>query len=184
MFWFKTIIYLVNDYVKNIYSLLKVSLWLSCFTVLDSQPVRSLHGFPHDAPFPSHTQKESLGKNLNVNLTVRERLCSMCDGRDWLTGDPFRVPGDCGKDWVGWDYKWILTFSPSSTEMGLCKCFAEAAVSVNHWELGLQNLISIICSVGIQQIISNAGQNGGRSTDALEKQHTGVSTHFTELLQA
>lgn len=36
-------------------------------------------GFPHDALFPSHTQETSLGKNLNVNMTVRERL-SICDG--------------------------------------------------------------------------------------------------------
>lgn len=35
----------------------------------------ALHGFPHDAVVPSHTQETSLGKNL----TVRERL-SICDG--------------------------------------------------------------------------------------------------------
>lgn len=56
-----------------------VSWWLSYFAVLVSQPVQSLHGFPRDALFSTHTQETLLGKNLNVKMTARERL-SICDG--------------------------------------------------------------------------------------------------------
>ncbi len=116
-------IYLFTDLIKKLYSLIKVSWWLSCITVLDSKPLWSLHGFPHDALFPSHTQETLLGKNLNVNMTVRKRL-SICDGpvTDWLVIFSESLVTVKRNEWVE-TINEFLTFSPNSAEMWLCKCF-------------------------------------------------------------
>lgn len=138
-------------------------------------PAWRSHGFPDGALPPSHTQEMLLGKKLNVKMTARAHL-SACDGP--VTNRLLIFTWSSVTERIAWveTIKELLTCARSPSSLLTQFCSNKVARKMKKfsrvwgWRDSLteDSRLSIIYSVGMQQMTSDGGGgNGGRSDAAL-----------------